>query len=156
MGLDDSVVLGRIADGLETQEEVNEESLFFHDQRELLDNIQNKDVSIHEIRFWLDELENAGRPYWTIVFREVIKVFSLNTLKTFLSFEIHSDRVEEVKKMLVYLKGTLPEALIDKALPNDREGIIKYLKRTKSPHMIIYALETMDNESVDRFKKYFI
>lgn len=159
MGLDDSIILGRLVDledGDETQEEINAESLFFYNQRELLDKLQDKDVSKYEIFFLLDELVNAGRIFWTTAFKELIKVFSLNTLKTFLEYEISLDRAEEVKKMIKYLKGTLPDALIDNPLPIDREGIIKYLTKTKSPHMLIHALETMDSDSVDRFKKYFI
>lgn len=160
MSLDDSVLTGRLVDNEsdETQEEVNEESLFLHDQRDLLEKISDKDVSKYEIDYLIDNLEEgeASRMYWGTLLKECIKVYGLNTLKLFLATEFEIDKIPEVKNLVRFLKGRLPQILIDEPLPTNREDIIKFLKKYESPHMLIYAIDTMDRESLEKFKKYFI
>ena len=114
--MEDSIILGRLVDemGEETQEEVNEESLFFHDQRELLDKISDKEVSKYEIMFLMDNLHEAGGVYYVAVLKQLINTFYLNPLKLFLDYELTSERITETKKLLMYLKSDLPYILRDK------------------------------------------
>jgi len=161
MSLEDSILSARLVDEEsddETQIEVNEESLFLHDQRELLEKISDKDVSKFEIDYLITNLEagESSRMYWGTLYKECIKVFSLNTLKIFLSTEFDIDKIPEVKQLVRFLKGELRQILIDDPMPTNREDILKFLKKHKSPHMLIYAIDTVDTESLEKFKKYFM
>lgn len=158
VSIDESYLLGRLPDsedGTETQEEVNEESLNLHNQRDLLDQISSKTVSRWEIKFLVDEVREADGIFWAVCLKEIIQVYGLTTLKMFLDDELSKDKINEVSELLLFLKFYLPDRIIDKKLPYSREDMITYMEKAKAPHYIIFALQTIDRDSFGRFKRCF-
>lgn len=155
--LTNSEILGRSdADWDQTQEEINIESLLYHDQREFLEKISDKDLSKYEFRFLLDKIQNSNRSFWSLVLMETIKVFNLNTLKIFMKNDTVPSRIVNIKLLLTFLKDTLPEVLTESRLPRERKDLIEFIKNLNVPNFLIFALETIDNEDLDRFLNYFV
>ena len=155
--LTDSEILGRSeADWDLKQEDLDRESLLYHDQRELLEKVGDKDLSKYELRFLLDQIKESDRLYWTKLFSEIIRVFSLNTLTSFILRDVSLSRIKEINSLLIFLKETIPEAIIiDNKIPREREPLIEFVKNLNGNQFLIFALETMDNDDINRFIKYF-
>jgi hypothetical protein len=157
MSLDDSILF-RLADPSEdeTQEDVNEKSLLQHDKAELLSLIANPDISKYELDFYYEIIDDSDNEYWNYVLMEIIKVYSLNTLKMFSDNSITTEaRANEIKKLLKYLKVRLPEMIADKTYPlNDRILSIKKLEENDAPKMLIFAIETISTQDYEKFCNY--
>ncbi len=157
MPLDNSLLIGRQTnkDMFEDQEEVNQESLWFHDQRELLDKIQDRYATKYDIQFMMQNVDDSGGVYWSAVLKELINAFNLNTLKFFLEDELNHQRIEEVKELLWFIKGELAYHMMVDRLPETREDILAYMKKKKAPGYMVFAIDTIDREDLERFKQHW-
>ena len=96
MSLDEAKLLGSIADQYmddETQEEVNVRSLMYYNEQELFDKISDVNLSKFELEFLYGRLINTTGTFWSLIFKETIKVFSLNTLKPLCKNDLSSTQV---------------------------------------------------------------
>lgn len=157
MGLDEFTYLGELSDELgdESTDEVNDRVIHMHNQGELISGIKRK-ISKYELRFLLTELKDENNEYWYLVLRTIIKVYSLNSLKPYLSdgFDV-LDIKREVKKLVVFIKLKIMK-LID--LNKIYEGIRRselndVFKEIKLPKLMETALTYIDNDSLDLFLK---
>jgi len=157
MGLDDFTYLGEVSDemGDETTDEVNTRIIHMHNQGQLISGIKRK-LSKYEMRFLLSELKDDNDEYWYLILRTIIKTYSLNSLKPYLSegFGV-LDIKKEVKKLLVFIKLKIMK-LID--LNKIYEGIKRseladLFKEVKAPKLMHMTLLYIDNDSLDLFKK---
>jgi hypothetical protein len=157
MSLEDSVILGLQADPSisdETQEDVNESSLWISDQKDLLESVSDKYISRYEIDFLMGNVSDSNGIYWNDVLKEIIGVYHLNTLKFFLEDESTSDKIIEIKKLLRFLKVDLQTALLVDSFPLYRDEIKNYLKKYDAPRYMIFAINTIDKEDLENFKLY--
>ena len=159
MSLLDSPILGRLTDfeeDVETQDEINEESLFEYDQRSLLDSIRDLTISKYDVEFLLERVDSSYGEFWGVCLKEIIHVFSLDTLKNFLFDEFIPEKIEETKLLIRFLKCVLPYALRDESLPVDREGILEFFNKLQQPGYMKYAIDTIDRDSLERFKRVIL
>lgn len=158
MSIDDSLLVNRYTEEgymFEDQEEVNENSLWLHDQREFLDSISDKHVSKYDIEYYLKELSDSSGAYWAAVLREIISHFKLNTLKFFLDDELTSDRIRETIELVRFLKIKLADIMMIEQFPQTRDEILKFMEKNNAPGFIIFAMNTVDRDDLESFKLYW-
>lgn len=160
MSMDESRILGRMADldffDDQTQEEVNEQSLFEYDQATLLAKVSDPDLSKYELEFLIESIDGSSNEVWNYIFTEIIKTFNLNTLKMFMSeiLEVNNDKIIE---LLRFLKVGLKEIMVDKKLTfSNRDILVKELGEEKAPSMLLFALETISSSDYEKFVKNYI
>ena len=153
----DSEILGSVViDGEdETQEDVNEESILIHDQSDLIDLIRADDYSKHEIIFLINNVaENSNNAFWSLAFKEILKTFSLNTLKNFVTPYLTDNERDEVIQLIKILKIDLKDKLMVEKFPESREEILKYIESIEiNSKLLSYAIRTVDNEDLKKFIK---
>lgn len=157
--LSDSQIIGKLADNMfdMTQEDTNELTLKYQNQRDLLEKVSSEDTSIYELNYLFDELKDTETFFWSVLFKEIIKVYSLNTLKRFATEEISPERILSIQSLLICLKISLKSFLLnsDQKLPETRDEILDLLHKNSFHQFLILAIETIDNEDLDKFKKKF-
>lgn len=154
MGIDSYAVLGNTLDEYDnddTQEDVNERSLQMYYQRRLLDLISER-TSKYELKYLFEELSRTTPEFWMLVLKEIIKVYSLNSLKPY-TFDGYSniDLVKETRRLLVFIKIILTQEKITSNI--SREDITDKLKKLNSPLLMNRAIDFIDNESLKNFTK---
>lgn len=163
MPIQNSVILGVMPDeleSLETQEEVNEISMYLHDQREFLDQIQIR-ISKYLIDFYMKEFSYRDLEYWLVVLQEIIRVYSLNSLKSFLVEGFRTSQMGiDIKNLLWFLKTKLIDGLVDKkimiTIETVRNDLLSKMKELDAPPLLTYAIDLSDDESLISFKRVII
>jgi len=160
MSLIDSVLLGKLADdidGEDTQEEVNEESLFLYNQNDLLKSISEK-ISRYELVYLLNQVKISYNEYWLDVLKEIINVYDLNSLKHYLTDNIDIPNFNmEIKRLLLFLKLKINYksfkgmSTYEKYIAENRQVIEKKLMEFNPPLLMKLAIDYIDNESLGRF-----
>jgi len=157
MGLDDFTYLGELSDELgdEPTDEVNDRIIHMHNQGELISGIKKK-MSKYELRFFLTTLKDENDEYWYLVLRTIIKVYSLNSLKPYLSdgFDVLYIK-REVKKLLVFIKLKLMRLIdLNKIFESiQRSELNDLFEDINIPKLMSIALKYIDNDSLDLFLK---
>jgi len=154
MGLDSYAVLGNTLDEYDTddtQEDVNENSIHMYHQKRLLDMISER-ISKYELKYLFEELCRTTPEFWMLVLKEIIKVYSLNSLKPY-TFDGYTtiDIVKETRRLLVFIKIILMQEKITSNF--SREEITDKLKKLNSPELMNKAISFIDNESLRNFLK---
>jgi len=163
MPIQNSIVLGAMTDELEseeTQEEINEISLYLHDQREFLDQIEVR-ISKYLIDFYMKEFSYRDLEYWLVVLQEIIRVYSLNGLKPFLAEGFRTTQIAvDIRNIVWFLKVKLIDALVDKkimfTIETSRDDLLSKMKEFDAPSLLIYAVNLSDDESLTSFKRAII
>jgi hypothetical protein len=160
LSIDESVILGHYllhSDAGEDQDDIMVEALLQHDQRDLLDKIADKRISKYEFNFLIDSVDGSDGVFWSTVLKEIINVYSLNTLKNFLDDSLDTESIVNVIGLLKYLKGRLPDINIyDEKIPTTRDALVGFLTRYGAPHWLMFAINTIDNYDLSKFVEYFI
>jgi len=160
MGLEDSYILGQLSDEIDADEsasEVNERSLFQYNQSQVLGSL-NKRISKYELKFLLKEIKDSNDEFWALLLRSIIKTYSLNSLKPYLSegFEVFDIRSETIK-LLIFIKS-LMMTLIDNGDIDENsnrrtlEGVFNDAEVVSIvPFLMKKAMMYIDNESFKAF-----
>lgn len=151
MPLNNDLVLGSLADDIDpvdTQEEINSLSLYIHDYRGLIESIDNR-ISKYELDFLTEELDIDDEDLWKNILQRIIKVYSLNNLKLFVSNSMFSTFGNLVKELLYDLKLRMLKDIEEKKITRTMSQIElhNYLKENKYSHLTIWALQFIDRES---------
>ncbi len=159
MDLSDDINLGRLTDELDADEEqsdLNIELIEDHNKLEILNGIENK-ISRYYLEYLIENIGNMDYDFWTkIIFKKIIKVYSLNTLKLFIDRVLwNDDLLNQSLKLLFFLKVDLVgkidnhEIGFDKTI--DREEFENYLIENKAPKIFIDCIHYIDGESYSKF-----
>jgi hypothetical protein len=163
MPIQDSVILGVMPDeleSLETQEEVNEISMYMHDQREFLDQLGVR-ISKYLVDFYMKEFSYKDLEYWLVVLQEIIRVYSLNGLKPFLAEGFRTSQMGiDIRNIVWFLKTKLIDGLVDKKImitvETSRDDLLSKIKELDAPPLLTYAIDLSDDESLVSFKRAII
>lgn len=155
----DDIVLGRVVDFEEndiSQEELNSDSLFLFDQHNLIKCAKYR-ISKYTLNYYLNALSHCDTDLWKIVLKELIKVYSLNSLKDFLidSFPTEISLQVEVPKLIYFIKVDLIDYIINKNLDiehlRNRNPFLKEISDElgldKIPYLFKYCMNYIDKES---------
>jgi len=152
MGLDSYAVLGNTLDeyeNIETQEDLNIRSMHMYHQKRLLDIIDKK-ISKYELKYLFEELSRTAPEFWKLVLRYIIKVYSLNSIRPYLSDGYSNvDLVREVRKLLVFIKVVLINQDIKPDLT--RQKVVDIFKKHDAPKLMNVALIYIDDISLENF-----
>lgn len=154
MGLDSYAVLGNTLDEYEndeSQEDMNMNSIHMYHQKRLLDIISER-ISRYELKYLFEELSRTTPEFWMLVLKEIIKVYSLTSLKPY-TIDGYStvDIVKETRKLLVFIKIILMQEKISSDF--SRKMIADKLKKLNPPILMNIAINFIDNESLEKFLK---
>jgi len=154
MGLDSYAVLGNTLDEYndeESQEDVNINSIHMYHQKRLLDSISHR-ISKYELKYLFEELSRTTPEFWMLVLKEIIKVYTLNSLKPY-TIDGYStiDIVRETRRLLVFIKIILTQAEIKSSF--SRKIITDKLKKLNPPELMNIAIKYIDNDSLEDFIK---
>jgi hypothetical protein len=164
--LSDDLFLGRTADemGDSTQIEVNEDLLYFHDQKTLIEAISHP-MSKYEIKTLFSRVGDNNE-FYLVILKEIGKVYRLENLKLFLSpsFLVSdpSDPSKEINtpnnvRLLYYnLKVTIPVLIREKkfTLSLERQDFENIIRTEKGiSQLFIWAISFLDKENWNKFKK---
>lgn len=154
MGLDSYAVLGNTLDEYEndeSQEDVNINSIHMYHQKRLLDLVSER-VSRYELKYLFEELSRTPPEFWMLVLKEIIKIYSLTSLKPY-TIDGYStvDIVKETRKLLVFIKIILTQEKISSDF--SRKIITDKLKKLNPPKLMNIAMNYIDNESLEKFLK---
>ncbi|MCK5017817.1 MAG: hypothetical protein KAS32_12210 [Candidatus Peribacteraceae bacterium] len=141
--------------GEDDQIEINEESLYRAAKREFLKDIRSR-VSKHVFKDKLDEISEADDQFWISVFKETIRVYSLNGLKLFSHIDTMDDiMIQDVKDLLLFIKVDLAEKVLFKEFDFNmkRYELEEYLKELEAPKLMINAVKLTDDSSLGEFFK---
>jgi len=131
-----------------------EEEMAFLNSKDLLFSITKK-TSKYELQFLLDELEKKGNSqFWLVVLKQIIKVYSLNSLKTYLSIgNSIDDFSSEIKKLLLFIKTKLVLKFEYDKIPLtiSRVELKKLLIEMNASKLLRIAIRDIDNESLSIF-----
>lgn len=154
MGLDSYALLGNTLDEYdndETQEDVNMNSIHMYHQKRLLDMIPHR-ISKYELKYLFEELSRTTPEFWMLVLKEIIKTYTLNSLKPY-TVDGYStiDIVRETRRLLTFIKIVLVQEKINSSF--SREEITDKLKKLNSPELMNRAIRYIDNDSLSSFLK---
>jgi hypothetical protein len=157
MGLDSYAVLGNTLDEYDdedTQEDVNINSIHMYHQKRLLDSIHNR-TSRYELKYLFEELSRTTPEFWMLVLKEIIKVYTLNSLRPF-TIEGYSniDIVRETRKLLVFIKVILVSEKIDITI--SRKEFKDKLEKLNPPELMRIAIDFIDDESLKSLIKTLV
>lgn len=164
MLLDDQV-LGRVADFEDNeipQDIISGESLFIHNQNELLKSIKRR-ISKYELDYLMDQVKTSNNDFWREVIKRVSGYYTLNSLRSFLTPSFTKlDFAKETIKLLYFLKVRLPEVLFDNNIDydffseaNDFEKFLEEKKINIVP-FFKFVLKYIDRDSFREFIRTII
>ena len=153
----DSVILGRLVDEIESEDDqtdLNERSLFLHDQEVLIKSIDRK-ISKYELTFLLEQIKDSSDEFWVSLLKKIIRCYSLNSLKTILSTTSSSDLTQSILRLLIFIKIELVNYIEDKMLKVedlDREKLEEIIISMDSGNseLFMVTLSYLDKESLHR------
>ena len=159
MGLQDSLILGALADEIDqddTQIEINEESLYNYDKQTLYENIKNR-ISKYDLEFYFEQIPDTDINYWMLILQQMIKVYHLNSLKVFLPEGfITDDLSKHIINLVYFIKYILLTSDKEISISLDRESIRNILEELKCPKLVLYFIMLTDNESLKLFLKRIV
>ena len=160
MGLEEHEILGSLVDEMdseESQEDFNYELLKIHDSQEFLNQLKRR-MSRYMISFYLGrDLEEIMPTLWKKMLNELIRVYSLNALKVYLSPGMEPiDFNEQIRKLMIFIKYSVINLAIDGKISYfmNVEEFKNLLKgQSNIPTFMTYFLDYSDIESLNRFIK---
>lgn len=163
MGLDDYAVLGTMSDELDgddDQEDVNESSLFYVACTQLVEATRQR-ISKYDLENIFDDIKEYGGDIdsidiWEPVLKELIKFYSLNPLKFFLSEGSRNTNLSIwTRQLLLFIKNELLKYYSDNPVKNvneiNRESLKMVLTTLRAPYFMKYTLFYIDNDSLGKF-----
>lgn len=154
----DDIVLGRLVDlqdndSDEDQCDLNAESLYIYDQKQLLESVKYR-VSKYAILYYLDTLNSAPFDLWKSLLRNIIDHYSLNSLKPYLSetFPSSIDVTRETKLLFYFLKVTLINIINENTNLSINDIISRVKERDNNPWLFGYAIDYLDADSMIEFQ----
>ena len=164
MNILDDPILGTLVDEIESdysQEDVNQQSLYVHNQIELLDAI-DKRKSKYELSYYVDNVSYLDLDYWVRLLKEVIRFYSINSLKIYLADEFQNNAQfdlakfqKDVKSLILAIKIDLIDYIKDGKLVEmfDREAFYQFLiDNNIQSSLLIWAINYIDVESFEEFR----
>jgi len=155
---DPGLILGRMVDQTEypgdSQEDLNAELLMFFDQVMLLKYISKRVGSIGFLEL-IESLRDCEYEFWYRAYIQIIKVYSLNPLKTDISNCTTLGLVENTINMLsdikVKLMNDILEGRINKTIT--REEFETLLHENNYCYKLQWVFKYIDKESFNKFIK---
>lgn len=157
MNILDSIEMGRMCDPEHPeidQEDVNEESMYLLNKKILINDLNNK-VSRFTFSGRLKDIDIADNVFWIEYLKEIIKIYSLNSLKVYLSYSYQYEGINhDIKDMILYIKSNLIDQCLYTTFFDDKLTIDEFynkLTAVKSPKLLRHAIKFIDKESFNNF-----
>lgn len=141
--------------GDEDQVDLNVESLYRQSKLKFLNDIRRR-VSRYVFKDKLDEISEADDQYWISIFKETIRVYSLNGLKFFSHIDSMDDKmIQDVKDLLAFIKVDVIEKILYKEFDFNmkRFEIEDKLQELGAPKLMMNAIKLTDTVSIGEFLK---
>jgi len=155
---DPGLILGRMVDPTEypgdSQEDLNEELLMFFDQVMLLKYVSKRVGSIGFLEL-IDSLRECDYEFWYRAYIQLIKVYSLNPLKTDIAncaaLGLIEDTINILTDIKVKLINDILEGRVNKEVTRDEFEI--FLRDNNYCYKLQWVIKYIDKESFAKFVK---
>jgi len=156
--MDKETVLGYLVDEEggpeETQEEVNEISLYAYYQNCLLECVKNK-VSMPQLNAILEEIEmEENIEYWNEILDELCDYYSLEHVRNFDSYwTVNESYSRDIRGLLIYLKKDIKEFILSKKITEEttRDEMEEILEDANANELFLKGIKYISGDDYIQF-----
>lgn len=141
-----------------TQEEINEDNLYFKDCMDFLSKICYN-IPVPELKYYLDEIPSRDIDFWKLVVVKLIKCYKLNFLeKLIYDMNMTEQECEELKKLIWFIKTTLYELIREKMLTvnTTKEVLYNKIKDICNSKLFVEFITSVGTKNFELFRDSLI
>jgi hypothetical protein len=135
-----------------TQEQINDLSLYLHDQNIFLEGVGRR-VTSSFINHYMKLVPEDDEMFWEKVLRRMVKVYSLHNLKMYLTDVKITNMCMYTMELVRDMKIRIPEAILFKDITKnmEREELEKYLKTKNFGSFLKWCIVFIGRDSYAAF-----